>query len=84
MKIQTIKVNITPAFLNKAQPVKFNGSPQSVAGVNPANATVSFVVDETQPASNCNVYVTNANTDIVGSAIGQIGLNLFVTSDCFA
>jgi len=84
MKIQTIKVNITAAFLNKAQPVKFNGSPQSVAGVNPANATASFVVDETAPPSECNVYVTTANTDIVGGVIGQIGLNLFVTSDCFA
>ena len=84
MKIETLKLNLTAAILNKAQPLNFNHAPQSVVGVWPANGTISFVVDETAPPTTCNAYVTTAGTDITGSVIGQVGINLFVTSDCFA
>ena len=64
MKIETFKLNLTTAMLNKPQPLAFKNAPQAVASIWPAN-------------------VTTSGAELQGGVIGQIGLNLFVTSDCF-
>ena len=83
MKIETFKLNLTTAMLNKPQPLAFKNAPQAVASIWPANGTVSFVVDETAPPTTCIAFVTTSGAELQGGVIGQIGLNLFVTSDCF-
>jgi hypothetical protein len=86
MKIQAIKVNQNSNVLNKPQPVSFAGAVRQVVAVDPGQSTVSFLVDDSDPSvtSTCNLWVTTVGVDIQGSPLGQIGINRYVTSDCFA
>ena len=73
-------------MLNKPQPVTFAGAVRQLVSIDPGTSTASFLVDDSDPTvkSTCSLWVTTANVEIEGSPLGQIGINRYVTSDCFA